>query len=368
MGEIPPFVSSFTDRHGKRRWRFRRKGKTISIPGQPGSADFERIYAAAINGTPIERTASVARLKTAAAPRSLRAAWRILITDNEEWKALADETKANQTAIAERFLMSQVDPEQPEGSPVYGDMPLPDLRRRHVKAILARWAETPHAAAHILRLIRKLIGIGLDQEWVENDPTYRLKYRPKYKGWKAWPKSVRAQFERHWQLGTTPRLTYSLALYFGHRRSDVAAAQWADIEADGSDTTQEKTGKTLWIPIHSELARTLEATPRISPNILVTQCGRPFSKKSLTGRMADWTRAAGLPPGYTLHGLRKTLGKMLAEGGATTRQIMAVLGHDDIAHAELYTREAEQKLLAKAGMKKIATPKLWAITGGKRRG
>ena len=32
-------------------------------------------------------------------------------------------------------------------------------------------------------------------------------------------------------------------------------------------------------------------------------------EKSLTGRMADWTHAAGLPKGCTNHGLRKTLGK-----------------------------------------------------------
>lgn len=44
---------------------------------------------------------------------------------------------------------------------------------------------------------------------------------------------------------------------------------------------------------------------------------------------------------------------MLAEGGATTRQIMDTLGHTDIAHAELYTREAEQEKLAREGMRAV---------------
>jgi hypothetical protein len=35
------------------------------------------------------------------------------------------------------------------------------------------------------------------------------------------------------------------------------------------------------------------------------------------------------------HGLRKTLGKRPAEGGASTPQLMDVLGHHDIEHAEL---------------------------------
>jgi integrase len=42
-----------------------------------------------------------------------------------------------------------------------------------------------------------------------------------------------------------------------------------------------------------------------------------------------------LEKGSTLHGLRKTLDKRLAEGGASKRQLMDVLGHDDMKHAEL---------------------------------
>ena len=91
----------------------------------------------------------------------------------------------------------------------------------------------------------------------------------------------------------------------------------------------------------------------------MTAWGKPFSPKGLTVRMRHWTKAAGLPPGYTLHGLCKTLGKALAEHGATTRQLMEVLGHDNMEHAELYSREAEQKLMAGAGMEKLLN---WAAS------
>lgn len=69
--------------------------------------------------------------------------------------------------------------------------------------------------------------------------------------------------------------------------------------------------------------------------------------------MTDWTHGAGMPKGCTLHGLRKTLGKMLVEAGATTRQLMDTLGHDDIAHAELYSRKAEQQRLARDAMTRL---------------
>ena len=57
--------------------------------------------------------------------------------------------------------------------------------------------------------------------------------------------------------------------------------------------------------------------------------------------------------------------KLLSESGAMTRKLMAILGHDDIAHAELYTREAEQRKLASDGMAKLG---LKVISGGRSRG
>jgi integrase len=80
--------------------------------------------------------------------------------------------------------------------------------------------------------------------------------------------------------------------------------------------------------------------------------------------MAHWTAKAGVPKGCTLHGLRKSLGKLLAEGGASTRQLMDVLGHDDIEHAELYSREASQEILARDAMSKVTR----LVQGKKRRG
>jgi integrase len=343
-----PGATPYTDRHGRERWRYRRKGKTVALPRHPGHPEFEAAYRAAVSGLPVE-LAQLRRLPGASHPHSLRAAWR-LVTATIDWSTLGPVSKANQTAIAERFLSTQIAAGE---ATRYGDLPIDELKRRHVREILARWSGTPHAAAHILRLLRKLTGAALDAEWIEQDPTYRIKFRPAFKGWKAWPADVRAAFERKWPLGSTPRTAYALALYQGHRRGDVAVIRWSDLEAAGSSIVQHKTGKALWVPMHPNLVAALEAAPRRGETVVVTQYGRPFSHKALGMRMQDWTALAGIKPGYTLHGLRKTLGKLLAESGATTRQIMAILGHSDIAHAELYTREAEQRKLAIDDMDKL---------------
>ncbi len=240
-----------------------------------------------------------------------------------------------------------------------------EMKRCHLKSLIADYSDTPHKAKHILTAIRKMITVALDEEWIEVDPSYKLNWRPEYVGWKAWTDEAMAKFENRWPIGTTPRLVYSLALWLGNRRGDVAGLRWdqrcAKIvhldgeakEIDGFMLRQGKTGKELFIPITPILAEVLDATDRKGGTVLVTAYGEPFSPKSLTGRMADWTHAAGIEKGFTLHGLRKTLGKMLAEGGASTRQIMDTLGHDDIAHAELYSREAEQARLATDGMSRI---------------
>jgi site-specific recombinase XerC len=359
-----PGAGSYLDRHDKRRWRFRRGKKTIQLPHEPGHPEFEAAYLAAVEGRE-HKPATVHRLPTAASPRSLKACWRLLKSEDPEWQALGPDIKTAQTRIIERFLTAPV----VEGEALlFGEVAVADLKRRHIKALLARKSEKivdeeskrltggKHAAAHLLRVIRKLIGVALDQEdWIENDPTYRIKARPAYKGWKAWPDEMLDRFEARWPIGSTPRLVYSLALYFGHRRSDVTKVRPGDLKIASTNVVQQKTRKELVLPIHANLREVLDAIPDLDKRefVVMTQWGKPFSPKALGMRMQKWTKAAGIPPGHTLHGLRKTLGKALAQHGATTRQSMDMLGHDSIAHAELYSREAEQELMAAMGMEKL---------------
>lgn len=54
-----PYVKSYTDRHGRRRHYFRRRGvPQTPLPGQPGSPQFEAAYQAAMNSEPFMRARS----------------------------------------------------------------------------------------------------------------------------------------------------------------------------------------------------------------------------------------------------------------------------------------------------------------------
>ncbi|TIV53940.1 MAG: integrase, partial [Mesorhizobium sp.] len=179
-----------------------------------------------------------------------------------------------------------------------------------------------------------------------------------------------AQFEKRWPPGTAARTCYGLALWLGNRRGDVAGLRWdqrvtrrvlidgVERQFDGFNIVQTKNkgrtgGKRLFVPVTPMLAEILEAADRRGETVLLTGYGQPFSAQSLAGAMAHWCALAGLPKGLTLHGLRKSLGVYLAEAEASTRQMMDVLGHDDIDHAELYSREASQVRLAVQGMDRV---------------
>src|SRR5712675_2326136 len=101
------------------------------------------------------------------------------------------------------------------------------------------------------------------------------------------------------------------------------------------------------------------AVERTSPELGIgsiyqgRRCDASCAKPKLSGRKLEGcysladdspagsrSRAAGLPLDCKPHGLRKTLGRRLADAGVSAHDIMAALGHTTLAQAELYTKEA----------------------------
>jgi hypothetical protein len=337
-----PYVTAYKDRHGRLRWRYRRKGVTVALPGSPGEDAFQRAYMAALEGRPLR--AAVVRHPNHALPETLKAAWRHYATQDGDFKRLRESSQDQYIARAERLLTLRV---SPDDTLTWGDVPLADLKRRHVKALLAQMGDRQHAAYDALVILRKIVQTGMDLEWIEIDPTHMLRYRPQSDGYRAWTDEERGKFEGRHPLGTLPRTVYAMALFTGQRRADLVRMTWADLKGDRLALTQEKTGKRLVLPVLPVLREALDAVQDRSGSSIIG-----ISADTLTNYWPRWTTAAGIGRGATLHGLRKTLGKLLAETGATTRELMGVLGHDAIAHAELYSREADQQAMAKTGLEK----------------
>jgi integrase len=85
----------------------------------------------------------------------------------------------------------------------------------------------------------------------------------------------------------------------------------------------------------------------------------------LASRLRLWLDKAGLAgkdaSGHhlSLHGLRKALGRRLAEAGCSSHEVAAILGHSGTRSAEVYTRSYDRAKSADT-----ATEKMLGMTPG----
>ncbi|MBX9760396.1 MAG: tyrosine-type recombinase/integrase [Beijerinckiaceae bacterium] len=235
----------------------------------------------------------------------------------------------------------------------HGHRPLSGMTRSGIeKFILAPYSDRPGAGLNILKMLRILIRHAIATGLLKHDPSAGIR-RPKVAEIRSWTDDEIATFEAHWPIGTKQRLAFALQLFTAQRRSDVHRMTWADMQGTSIRVVQQKTGRKLLIPLHTQLLAILAQTERRHAVILATEFGKPFTVDGFSGFMRDAITAAGLPLDCTPHGLRKAAGLRLAEAGCSTKEIMAVLGHKTLAEAERYTRDADQALLSTAAIMQL---------------
>jgi integrase len=291
------------------------------------------------------------------------------LEETPEWHELDSATHAKNIRMIECFLEMHVDA---ESKLTWRNTPVEFMTTKHLKDLLAPFRKaTPTKAKHLLVAIRKVIGAALDQDgWLAVDPSFGIKVSiPPTDGHKEWPEEIQEKYKARHPLGTAARTAFELARWLGNRCGDIADVHWDHLveeeleRPDGEFASvlafsfrQQKNrkrtgGKEMFLPVRPQLAEALRALPAAaggganSGHILLNAYGRPFSKKSLTGMMAHWTKQAGIEPGYTLHGLRKSFGIWLAENGASARQIQDAMGHSSMTESDRYIRKANRKRL-----------------------
>ncbi|WP_287159971.1 hypothetical protein [Mesorhizobium sp.] len=172
MTDKYPGLSFYTDRHGKVRWRYRTKERVVSLPA-PDQPGFKEAYQAAVEGRKAPK-APVVRMPGAALPGTFGAATQRLKV-SVKWLAHDEATRRKNTRLIDEFLDLRV---VPDNSLTWRDVPVKNLRRAHVEELLGRFIATPHKAKHLLVAIRKLVYVGLRQDWIETDPTASVEWRP----------------------------------------------------------------------------------------------------------------------------------------------------------------------------------------------
>jgi integrase len=326
------YVKEYRDRTGKVRRYLRRPGSpSVALPGQPGSLEFAKAYAAAIAGT------ELARRPRQKAPDLVS----VVVVDFYKSATFTKLKPSSQKAY--RLVLDAF--AEKHGHRSVRDMPT-YAARKLIEAI----GETKPGMANLTHaVLHKFMAYVVKGGWrLDNPITAVDKYR--LGSHHCWTDAELKAYERRWPLGTRERLGYALLLYTDQRVGDVCRMRRQDIRDGMIHLVQKKTGKELAIYVHPALDRALKAVPVRGMNLLGDRHGRPIRAAAVSMLIKKAAAAAVLPPECTAHGLRKALQRLLAERGATNKQLQAVSGHASSKETDRYTAAADQARLARSAI------------------
>jgi len=234
-----------------------------------------------------------------------------------------------------------------------GDLRPDDLKPFNLARLRDNMAGTPGKANATLRTIGALYAWGREHGYVtQANPATGLKKLEmgQHAPWSqealdAFPEALPPGLARCCMIG----------LYTGQRLGDVLAMRRTAVDGGGVWVTQEKTRKTLLIPLHSAIRDiVLAAADVVCPK---NAAGEPYTADQFH---AAWTRARRnkgrpLPPALkdvVFHGLRKNATVNLLEAGCSEAQVAAVTGMS-LPMVVHYGRGARQRVLAQEAIKKL---------------
>ncbi len=344
--QVARYASAYFDRHGRRRWRFRKGGVSVELGTDYGSEDFVRRYEAAVEGQRVKGRIGATRTVPGSLSALVASYYR-----SPAFLGLSEKTRRDYQNIIEKLRAAHGDERVTQGH----------LERRHIMALLAEKADTP-AAANVLR--KRLLAVldhAVDLGWRQDNPAATVKpYRYERKPFHTWTEDEIARFNEAYPIGTLPRLAMTLMLHTGAAKVDAARLGWQNVKDGRISYRRQKTlrsgGELIDIRILPELAAVLDALPRDRLTFLETRDRKSRSPDALGNFMRGWCDKAGLPE-CTSHGLRKAMGRRLAEGGATPHMIKVILGHKSLAMVQHYTSAVDGADLADAGFETLGRPK-----------
>lgn len=353
-------VSHFTDRHGKLRWRWRKAGfPTYYFRNPPDTPGFKEELAAIEAGGPIR----------AGAERAIPGSVNDLVArfyDSPDFanRGGADD-KRRRRLLLESFRAD------------FGNDLVRHFTFAHIERILLKRAQKrvdergrtvggEVAATSLRKQLRRLFAYAKRLQWIPTNPVEDAERvgKTKLEGYHTWTEAEIAQFQRRHPLGTKARLALEIMLWTGQRRGDARLFGPKHVINGRLNFKTSKNSADLWQPLAPQLREAIDAMQSVGLHtFLVTDFGKPFSRAGFGNKMREWCDQADLPQ-CSAHGLRKGLGRRLAEDGATNQQIKAVGGWKGDQEVATYTAAAEQERLANTALTSLASAHLANRGGG----
>lgn len=329
--------------------RVKRDGRArkVRIRAIPGSPEFMAEYSAALaalrSGAPQPR-----KQRPATEHGSL--GWLAAAYFNSrEFQSLARRSQAARRGVIESCLNEPM----PVGRGLHmRDCPYKLVTVAHIQMLRDRKEGLPGAANTRLKYMSAIFG------WAIEKQTYKVTANPcrdvrrvRYAtdGYRTWSlEDVRQYVERH-PRGTTAHLALMLMLLLGARRGDAIRLGPRNMRDGNMVYVPRKTSYRRLTesvkPILPPLAEAIRGTTIGLQTFLVTEYGQPFTDAGFGNKMRQWCDQAGLPE-CTAHGLKKAAATIVAELGATDRQMMALFDWMTAREATTYTVHARKSKLA----------------------
>lgn len=242
----------------------------------------------------------------------------------------------------------------------FGDFPLGALTDRRTRGEFMAWRDrlavrSPRQADYAWSVLARVLSWALERGLTLANPCERggRLYRADRND-KVWTDDDEARF-----LASAPphlHLPLIMALWTGQRQGDLLRLTWSTYDGAVIRLRQGKTGTRVVIPVGAPLKAVLDATPRLSPVILLNSEGRPWTGDGFRSSWGKACRVAGIT-GLTFHDLRGTAVSRLALAQCTEAEIATLTGHSlrdvrSILEAHYLNRDPA---LALAAIRKLET-------------
>jgi integrase len=224
----------------------------------------------------------------------------------------------------------------------------PRAVRLYVEAVRRKYgAATASTHRKLLKLLwkfaRTLARIDIDDRpnpVPDVDDPYKVQ-RPH----QPWPLDVQERFKA--LCNPDYLLIFTLCLNTGQRISDVQSMKWSQFDGTHLNVVSIKTGVPARRRVPPDLLAMLQARKREATaiTIVTSRYGTPFREGSIWAGFQRILKAIGAPQ-YTVHGLRKTAAKLLAEQGASIEEVMVLGGWKSESLARYYCNIAGNRRIA----------------------
>lgn len=329
-------IKKYKDRHGKLRCYHRATGKAIQ--SEWGTAAFL-----------LEVEALDRKVKDQEPlPGSLGAAIKAYLAWGH-FKGLAEATQAGY-----RRYLKFLDP--------IADMSLKSIDAPFLASLRDQLKEDrgQRQANYVLSVIHNVFEFSIEKGWTKHNPVPHVKRAKRPKGKRKanrpWTLEERRTVleEAPWQI----KVPLALAMFTGLRKRDCLTLPKSAIRDGIIHLDTSKTGEEVEIPIHPGLQLVLDTAPaHEADTVAATTNGTPWTESgfnSVWDRFKDKLEEDGKVGAHlTIHGLRHTVGDMLAESEAGLDDIRRALGQKTLAMAQHYSERAKKRSAVRRAVEKM---------------